>query len=93
MYACKVRVTRFGENKYSCKIQFIAGEHKKKEKTQSVINKKYENFRLTGQPRKRWFGGIGSGEKKETLKVTADEVIVLARDRNSFRRAVMTATF
>jgi hypothetical protein len=51
-----------------------------------VMEGKVPGIRGRGRPRKRWFQDI-----KETLKMTSDEVGVLARDRNSFRRAVMRA--
>jgi hypothetical protein len=48
---------------------------------------KVPGIRGRDQPRRWWFRDI-----KETLKMISDEVNVLARDRNSFRRAVMRVT-
>jgi hypothetical protein len=53
-----------------------------------VIEDKVPGIRGNGQPRRRWFQDI-----KETLKMTSDEVGILASDKDSFRRAVMRATY
>jgi hypothetical protein len=47
----------------------------------NVMEGKVLGIRGRGQPRRRWVQDI-----KETLKKTSDEVGVLARDRNSFKR-------
>jgi hypothetical protein len=48
--------------------------------TQRVINKKYENTRLNGRPRKRWVNGI-----LEALgNITTEEVNRRAKDRNLY---------
>jgi hypothetical protein len=52
-----------------------------------VIEDKVLGISGKSRPRRRWFQNI-----KETLKMTSDEVGVLARDRNSLKLAAMRTT-
>jgi hypothetical protein len=46
--------------------------------THKVMNKKYENTRPTGRPRKRWIGGILA----VLGNITAEEANKTGKDRN-----------
>jgi hypothetical protein len=52
-----------------------------------VMEDKVPGIRGRGRQRRWWLQDI-----KETLNMTSNEVGVLARDKNSFRQAVMKAT-
>jgi hypothetical protein len=54
----------------------------------TIIEGMVAGRRGRGRPRRRWIQDV-----KETLNISTDEVGDLARDRESFRRAVKRATF